>query len=130
MLRGCLVWSGVIRWLVVFLLFALSVSLYLIVTSFLSPISLIAVCLPYLAYGLLLPPSVLVYLPPHSLHAVAVGWRGFLSLCEDVGVAVAEIFGEDWWVIGNPSGREEEDAWRSWPEILRAELLSSNLGRR
>ena len=97
--------------------FALSISLNLIVSSFLSlHITLLAVCLSLLAYALLSsPPSVLVYLPPTR----SVG-------ADSSGVAVAEIFGR-LWLIGWRQRRKR--SWQDWPEILRAER-SSNPYRR
>ena len=141
MLRGCLVWSGVIRWLVVFLLFALSVSLYLIVTSLLS-LHLPPCCLFAASCLRSPPPSVPVYLPPHSPHAVAVGWRGFLVYVRGCGCG-----GDIWKILGllaggRGGGGAGRIGWKSSElsahqilvggelgQILRAER-SPNLGRR
>ena len=120
MLRGCLVCSGVFRWLVVFLLFAFSVALFLFIASFLSlPISLLAVSLLFLANGLLPPAFSSISLPtlPTLLRSA-----GADSSFMDAGVAVAEIFGE-LWVIG---WRQRRKSWRNWPEILRAERSSNS----
>ena len=120
-----MMWS--VRLIVVLQHFAFSVLLFLIVLSPLSlSISLIAVYLPYLAYGLLLP-SALFCLPLHSPHVVALlRSAGSGSSFMDVGVPVVEIFGE---IVGSWLAAEEEEKLAGWPVILRAEL-SSNPGRR
>ena len=136
MLRGCLVWCGVIRWLVVFLLFALSASLYLVVTSFLSPH--LPLCCLFAASCRWSPlPSVPVYLPPHSPHAVADGWRGFLVYgrgcgLEDCGLLAGGRGGGGAGRIGRKSS--ELSAHRilvggELGQILRAELLSNAYAR-